>query len=156
MSADPNDALTIVRVFDAPRSKVWRACREIEALKHWWGMPEGAVMPFCTVDFRVGGVLHVGTRRGDRPLIWFKCIYREIVEGEKLVIEQHLSDSQGNEHDSLEWPVSMITLRLEDEGEKTRLTVLHTGIVSPRATVDNYRQGWTESLDRLEGSLTHA
>jgi hypothetical protein len=81
-------------------------------------------------------------------------IFREIVEGEKLVLEQHLSDEDANEHDSVEWPASMITLCLEDEGEKTRLTVLHTGMASPRATLDDYRQGWSESLDRLEGSLT--
>ena len=155
MTADTNDELTIIRVFDAPRDQVWRACHETEALKQWWGMPEGAVMPFCEVHFRVGGALHFGTQRAGRPLIWFKCIYREIVAGERLVLEQHLSDKQGNERDSLEWPASTITLRLEDMDGKTRLTVTHAGMASPRATIDDYRQGWSETLDRLSDCLAH-
>ena len=155
MSPDASDELTIVRVLNAPREQVWRACREPEALKHWWGMPEGAVMPVCEVDFRVGGTLHFATRRGERPLMWFKCIYLEIVEGERLVLEQHRSDEQGSELDSVEWPASTITLRLEDADGKTRLTVVHAGMVSPRATIDDYRQGWSETLDRLADCLAH-
>jgi uncharacterized protein YndB with AHSA1/START domain len=35
----PKNELTIIRMLDAPREKVWRACREPEALKQWWGLP---------------------------------------------------------------------------------------------------------------------
>jgi len=28
-------------------------------------------------------------------------------------------------------------------------------MASPRATVDNYRQGWSETLDRLADTLAH-
>ncbi len=153
MSTDAGNELTIVRVLNATPEQVWRACREPEALRQWWGMPEGAVMPFCEVDFRVGGTLQFGTRRGERPLMWFKCIYLEIVEGERLVLEQHYSDEHGSERDSVEWPASTITLRLEDMGGKTRLTVVHSGMASPRATIDDYRQGWSETLDRLADCL---
>jgi uncharacterized protein YndB with AHSA1/START domain len=155
VSADTNNELTIVRVLNAPREQVWRACREADALRQWWGMPEGAVMPFCEVDFRVGGTLHFATRRGERPLMWFKCLYREIVEGERLVLEQHLSDEHGSERDSLEWPGSTITLRLEDMEGKTKLTVVHAGMASRRATIEDYRQGWSETLDRLADCLDH-
>lgn len=155
MSTDPNNELTIVRVLNAPPEQVWRACREPEALRHWWGMPEGAVMPVCEVDFRVGGTLHYGTRRGERPMMWFVCRYLEIVEGERIVLTQHFSDENGAELDSVEWPASTITLRLENLDGKTRLTVVHAGMASPRATVDNYRQGWSETLDRLADTLAH-
>ena len=155
MSTDASNELTIVRVLNAAPEQVWRACRDPEALKHWWGMPEGAVMPYCEVDFRVGGTLHFGTRRGERPMIWFICHYREIVEGERLVLEQHRSDEHGNERDSLEWPPFTVTLRLEDLGGKTKLTVVHAGMDSPRATIDDYRQGWSETLDRLADRLAH-
>jgi uncharacterized protein YndB with AHSA1/START domain len=156
MTADPNNELTIIRVLDAPRETVWRAMREVEALRQWWGMPNGAVMPFCEVDFRVGGTLHFGTERGGRPRIWFICRYREIVEGERLVMEQHRSDESGRELDSPEWPASTIALRLEDVDSKTRLTVVHSGMASGRATVDDYRQGWSETLDRLAGVLVES
>ncbi len=156
MKTDPKNELTIVRVLDAPRDKVWRACREVEALRQWWGQPEDATMPFCTVDFRVGGALHFGVERPGHAQIWFKCFYRDIVEGELLVLEQHLSDAAGRELDSAEWPASTITLRLEDRGGKTKLTVVHAGIGFGRATIENYNQGWSETLDRLAACLARA
>ncbi|HWF00671.1 MAG TPA: SRPBCC domain-containing protein [Caulobacteraceae bacterium] len=153
MSLDPANELTMTRVFDAPREAVWRACREVEALKAWWGMPEGASMPHCTIDFREGGSLHFGTTRGGRPVMWFKCVYLSIVEPQTLIMEQHRSDEAGRVQDSDEWPASRISLQLEELGGKTRMTVTHAGMASGRATVADYRQGWTETLDRLARRL---
>lgn len=153
MTADPDNELTIVRVLDAPRAAVWRALREVEALEAWWGMPDGASMPFCEVDFRVGGTLRFAVERPGHPKVWFTCLYLEIVEEKTLVMEQHRSDETGRVLDPPEWPASTISLGLEDLDGKTRLTVVHAGMVSSRATVDDYRQGWSESLGRLVGHL---
>jgi uncharacterized protein YndB with AHSA1/START domain len=153
MTTALKNELTIIRVLDAPRAKVWRACSEIDALKAWWGMPNDASMPTCKVDFRVGGsmlceIVHEGSA------IWFKWIYREIVEGEKLVLEQHFSDQDENELDSVDRPASTITLRLEDMNGKTRLTVVHADMASEKYPVEDYKEGWSQSLDRLAASLT--
>jgi uncharacterized protein YndB with AHSA1/START domain len=149
----PKNELTIIRMFDAPREKVWRACREPEALKAWWGLPNNATMPTCNIDFRLGGVLHCQImHRGTE--IWFKWIYREIVEDEKLVMEQHLSDAAGREWDSPERPVSTITMRFEDVDGKTKLTVTHVGMASEKYPAEMYQQGWSESLDCLADNLT--
>ncbi len=152
MTAAKNE-LTIVRVLDAPREKVWRACREPGALREWWGQPRDATMPVCHVDFRVGGALHFAVDPADGARIWFKCLYREIVEGEKLVLEQYPSDAHGNALASARWPASTITLRFEDLDGKTKLTVVHSGMVSEVHSVDDYREGWSQSLDRLADSL---
>jgi len=153
MTMDPQSELIMVRLFDAPLDVVWRACRTSEALKAWWGQPTDAVMPLCTVDFRVGGTLHYGTCRPGRPLIWFLCRYLEIVEGRRLVLTQHRSDETGQALDSPLWPASTITLDFEEVSGRTGLTVHHAGMVSERASADDYRQGWTETLDRLAGHL---
>lgn len=150
------NTLTIVRVLDAPRDKVWRACSEPEALRQWWGQPKGATMPVCTVDFRVGGTLHFEAVQSNGTAIWIKCIYREIVEGETLVLEQHLSDEAGRALDSADWPASTITLRFESLDGKTRLTVVHAGMASNRNPVAAFREGWSQSLDRLVDSLAAA
>ena len=148
----PKNEVTLVRLLNAPREKVWRAWREPEALKHWWGLPNGATMPTCTIDFRVGGVLHCQImHRGTE--IWFKWIYREIIEGERLVLEQHLSDASARELDSPARPVSTITMRLEEANGKTKLTVTHAGMASEKYPAENYAQGWSESLDRLAACL---
>jgi len=153
MTTALKNELTIIRMLDAPRAKVWRACSEIDALKAWWGMPNDASMPTCKVDFRVGGSMLCEIAHEGSP-IWFKWIYREIVEGEKLVLEQHFSDKNGNELDSTDRPVSTITLRLEDVNGKTRLTVVHADMASEKYPVEDYKEGWSQSLDRLANSLT--
>lgn len=154
MTTDLKNELTIVRVLDAPRAKVWRACRESEALKQWWGLPTGATMHTCKVDFRVGGAMLCEIEPPDGTKLWFKWTYREIVEGERLVLEQHSSDENGRERDSPERPVSMVTLSLEDANGKTKLTVTHTGMASEKYRVEDFREGWSQSLHRLQEHLS--
>jgi uncharacterized protein YndB with AHSA1/START domain len=151
--ADWENELTIVRVFDAPRAKVWQACREIEALKQWWGLPTGATMHTCKVEFRVGGAMLCEIEPPDGAKLWFKWIYREIVEGERLVLEQHFSDANGRDLDSPERPASTVKLSLDDAGGKTNLTVTHTGMASEKYRVENFKEGWSQSLHRLEEHL---
>jgi len=74
MTTAPKNELTVIRVLDAPRQKVWRACRERDALMQWWGQPKGATMPFCKIDLRVGGSLHFEAENTDGTVIWVKCI----------------------------------------------------------------------------------
>ena len=153
MNTDAKNALTIVRILATPREKVWRALREREALQQWWGMPTDATMPSCKVDFRVGGSLHCEIAMPGRPNLWFKWIYREIVDGERLVMEQHYSDATGRELDSSERPVSTITLLLEDMNAKTKLTITQVGMASHVHRVEDYQEGWSQSLDRLRAYL---
>jgi uncharacterized protein YndB with AHSA1/START domain len=153
MNTELKNELIIVRVLNAPREKVWRACREPEALKQWWGQPKSGIMPTCKVDFRVGGTMHCGIKLPGEPEMWFKWIYREIVEGERLVLEQHKSDERGRERDSPDWPVSTVTLRFEDMNGKTKLTINHAGMASALNSVEQFQEGWSQSLDRLADSL---
>ena len=153
MGAGPINELTIVRVLDAPREMVWRACSETDALRQWWGQPKGATMPFCRVDFRVGGALHFKAERSDGVAVWIKCTYREIVEGERLVMEQHFSDENGSELDSPGRPASTIALRFEDLNGITKLTIVHAGMASDELPIDLFQEGWSQSLDRLAESL---
>lgn len=155
MNTALKNELTIVRMLNAPREKVWRACSEPEALRQWWGQPDGATMPYCKVDFRVGGSLHIEVALPDGPKMWFKWIYREIVEGESLVLvlEQHASDEKGREIDTPERPASTITLRFEDVNGKTKMTIVHAGMASEENTVEMFEEGWSQSLDRLADSL---
>src|SRR3569832_817308 len=106
MSTIEKNELTIVRLYDAPRAKVWRACREADALRHWWGLPTGATKITCELDFRVGGALLCEIAQPGNPPIWFKWIYRESVDAERLVLQQHASDADGRELDTIDRPVS--------------------------------------------------
>jgi len=151
---DVKNELTIVRMLDAPRAKVWRACREPEALKQWWGLPTGAMMHTCKVDFRVGGSKLCEIEPPNGEILWFMWVYREIVEGERLVLEQHASDASGRELDTPDRPASLVTLSLEDANGKTKLTVTHAGMASGKYRVEDFKEGWSRSLYRLQEHLT--
>lgn len=153
MTTDLKNELNIVRMLNAPREKVWRACKEPDALKEWWGQPKGATMPVCKVDFRVDGSLHFEVEQPAGSWLWIKCIYREIVEGETLVMEQHMSDESGRELDLPDRPASTITLRFEDMNGKTKLTITHAGMASAKYPIEMFKEGWSQSLDRLADSL---
>lgn len=143
------DELTIVRTLDAPRDKVWRACSEVAALRQWWGMPSGATMHTCKVDFRVGGAMLCEIEPPGGERLWFKWIYRELIEGERLVLEQHCSDADGRELDSVDRPASIVTLTLADANGQTKLTIVHTAMVSGKFRVEDFKEGWSQSLHRL-------
>lgn len=151
--------LVITRVFDAPRSLVFKAWTQREHLVHWWGQPKGATMPYCKVDLRVGGTLHFRVDLPDGNVIWGKGVYREIVEPERLVFADYFSDEHGN---IVEPPPglpkeSVITATFTERDGKTTVTVEHAGV--ERASKENqeaYHRGWGESLDRLADDLARA
>lgn len=145
--------LTIVRMLDAPREKVWRACSEAAALKQWWGMPTGATMHTCKVEFRIGGAMLCEIEPPGGARLWFKWIYREIVAGERLVLEQHFSDAAGRELDSVDRPASIVTLTLEDANGQTKMTIVHAGMASEKYRVADFKEGWSQSLRRLQEHL---
>jgi uncharacterized protein YndB with AHSA1/START domain len=49
--------LTIERIFDAPRSRVWQAFTDAELLDRWWA-PEPWTTETVSMDFRIGGRWH--------------------------------------------------------------------------------------------------
>ena len=107
----------------------------------------------CKVDLRVGGAMLCEIEPPGHPILWFKWNYLEIVEGQRLVLEQHFSDEDGRDCDSIDRPVSIVRLVLEDVNGKTRMTITHTGMASEAHRIENFEAGWSQSLLRLETHL---
>lgn len=153
--------LVITRVFDAPRSIVFKAWTEPERMKRWWG-PKGFTLPFCKVDLRPGGVCHYCMRSPEGRDYWGKDVYREIVEPERLVLTDVFSDEKGNTVKPAEygmspdWPEeTLITVTFDEYEGKTKLT-LRQSVPESIAERTGARQGWIESLDRLAEYLSKA
>ncbi|HXP75753.1 MAG TPA: SRPBCC domain-containing protein, partial [Stellaceae bacterium] len=53
--------VVITRVFDAPRTLVFKAWTDAAHLARWWG-PKGFTNPVCEVDARPGGGLRIVMR----------------------------------------------------------------------------------------------
>ncbi|WP_139994771.1 SRPBCC domain-containing protein [Paenibacillus paridis] len=152
--------LILERVFHAPRQLVFKAFSEAEHLKHWWG-PRGWTLSACTVDFQEGGVWHycmkcLDKNQGDFYGMesWGKAVYKEIVDGEKIVYVDFFSDAEGNELDTM--PSAHVTTTFLEQDGQTKLISR-----SRYASADELKkvmemgmeQGITETWDRLSEHL---
>ncbi len=151
-------ALVIMRVFDAPRSLVFKAWSDPEHVMHWWG-PKGFTAPFCKIDFRPGGVFQFCMRSPEGKDYWNTGVYREIVPLERIVCTVSFADEEGKVVSATYYGMSaefslemLLTVTFEEHGGKTKVTLRHVGIPAGEDS-DNARAGWNESLDKLAEHL---
>jgi uncharacterized protein YndB with AHSA1/START domain len=153
----------ISRVFDAPRSLMWKALSEPERMKKWWG-PKGFTVRAAHMDFRPGGSYHYCMRSPDGHDMWGKFVYREIDAPERIVFINAFSDEQGGltRHPmSPTWPMEMLsTFTFAETGGQTTFTIRwfpYKATEEERKTFEDgragMRQGWTGTLDQLEAYL---
>ena len=152
------DAVVIERIVDAPSSLVWQMWTDPEHFKAWYG-PEGATIPVAKMDVRVGGTrlvcMEVQTPNGPMRM-WFTGEYREVIENERLIYTESMSDENGD----VSAPSDMgmpaghpmtteVRVELNDIGGRTKMVLTHVGIPrdSPGAA------GWEMALDKLAAYL---
>jgi uncharacterized protein YndB with AHSA1/START domain len=136
----------IVRVLDAPRDLVWRAWTDPAHMAQWFG-PRGFTSSVPEPDLRVGGNLRIvmhGPDGNDYPM---KGVFTTVEPPARLVFSSIAVDNEGNH--LLEGETTVV---LEEEGDKTKLTV-HShakGLVpaSPQMLA-GMDAGWSQSLDKL-------
>lgn len=148
------DAVIIKRSFDAPVALIWQMWTDPEHFKEWYG-PDGASIPVAKIDVRVGGsrLVCMEVQSPDGPMqMWFAGEYREVVENERLVYTESVSDENGNMlmPSDIGMPqghpaTTEVSVDFEDVGGRTKLVMTHRGIPadSPGAA------GWTMALDKL-------
>jgi uncharacterized protein YndB with AHSA1/START domain len=150
----PQDAVVIERSFDAPPHLIWRMWTEPEHFKAWYG-PDGATVPVAKMDVRAGGSRLVCMEMdtpGGLARMWFTGEYREVVENERLVYTESMSDENGNVLSPSDMgmppghPVTTeVTIELTDLGGRTKMVLTHAGIPagSPGAA------GWAMAFSKL-------
>ena len=141
--------LVITRVFDAPRSLVFRAWTDADMQAGWLG-PNGFTTISCEIDARPGGRYRLGMRAPDGTAHWLCGVCREIIEPELLVSTSAWEGPYGKLG-----PETLLRLTFEDLEGKTRLTLRQTGFDSVPAR-EAHRGGWTSNLDRLAEYLAMA
>jgi uncharacterized protein YndB with AHSA1/START domain len=153
--------LVITRIIDAPRERVFEAWTDCDSIVRWWG-PKDFTAPSCRMDARVGGEYINSMRSPDGHEFWSKGVFREIHAPDRIVMTDSFADEKGNivpaSHYGMkgDWPLEMlVTVTLEDQEGKTRLTLRHSGVdaISDEDRND-MRQGWSESFDKLDSCLS--
>ena len=154
------DAVVIERSFDAPVELIWQMWTDPRHFHAWYG-PEGATIPAAQMDVQVGGgrlvCMEVPTPDGAMQM-WFAGEYLEVVENERLVYTEFVSDENGNVAPpatgaAADHPATTeVRVELADVGGRTRMVLTHVGVPadSPGAT------GWAMALDKLTGLVAAA
>lgn len=146
-TATSERSLTITRIFDAPRSLVFKVWTEREHLMHWCG-PRDFTILFSEADFRQGAAYRTCLRSPEGKDYWLQGVYREIVELERLVFTHAWEDEDGKlKHETL------VTVTLAEHHGKTKLTFQQAIFKSVEAR-DSHLEGWSECLDRLTDYLS--
>jgi uncharacterized protein YndB with AHSA1/START domain len=155
-------SLVIERTLDAPPELVWKMWTEPQHLAAWYG-PGGATIPVAKMDVRVGGIrllcMEMTTPDGTMQM-WFTGEYLEVIENQRLVYTDSMSDENGNvkSAEQMGMPEGHPTtteVRVELEhlpGGGTRMVLTHLGVAagSPGAA------GWAMALDKLAANLDEA
>ena len=154
----PQNAVVIERSFDAPADLIWQMWTDPEHFRAWYG-PDGATVPVAKMDVRVGDSRLVCMEMetpGGLTRMWFTGEYREVVENERLVYTESMSDENGNmlSPSDLGLPpghpaTTEVIVELKDLGGGTKMVLTHTGIPagSPGAA------GWEIALSKLAARL---
>jgi uncharacterized protein YndB with AHSA1/START domain len=141
--------LNMSRVFDAPRSLVFKVWTQPEHLVRWWGCPR-TKSATCKIDPRKGGAFRVVMRLEDGTDHRVSGVYKDVTPPERLVFTWAWEDADGNRgHETL------VTVTFAEQGGKTKLT-LRQEVFESAEMCDLHREGWTASLERMVAEIAAA
>lgn len=140
--------ITMSRVFDAPRERVWKILTDPELVPMWWG-PGNLTTTVDKMELKVGGTWRYVQKDGQGAEFAFKGVYKEIEAPRLLVSTSEFEPMAGH--------ISTETLTLDELPDgKTKITVRTTldtledleGIIQ-----SGMENGAVEAWDRLEALL---
>ena len=139
--------LTLTRLIDAPREKLYRAWTDPHLLKQWFA-PLPYTTPVAELDVRPGGSAFIVMRGPDGKDLPNHGVYLDVVPNRRLVS----TDAYTKAWEPSAKPFMTLILTFEDEDGKTRYTarVLHW-TVADRETHEKmgFHQGWGICADQL-------
>jgi uncharacterized protein YndB with AHSA1/START domain len=128
--------ITITRVFDAPRERVWRAWTEPAEIARWWGKRGWSTPPeSVTLDVRPGGTFRLNSINDeDGREMPLDTTFREVVEPERLTFGE-------------------ATVTFADLGDGRTEMVFHTTVHMTADTLRTATGGLASAFDRLTDHL---
>jgi uncharacterized protein YndB with AHSA1/START domain len=136
--------ITITRVFDAPRERVWKEWTEPASFADWFGGDLEVPLSTVSMDVRPGGALRLTMLIGPRETHW-KGEYLEVSEPERLVFT--ITDTP--DEDAYE----LVTVVLVDLGDgRTEMRFEQRGRMPP-AEYERAKAGWGVFFDRIDQRL---
>lgn len=155
-------AVVVVREIDALPGEVWRAWRDPDLIRQWWG-PTGFTCPRADVDFRVGGATVVAMQAPPEFggfLMHNRWTYTAVDEPRRIEFVSEFADADGR---PIERAAAGIPPGVPDRvphvvdleplpGGRTRMTITETGYTGDEARQLS-QQGQEQVVDKMQALL---
>lgn len=147
VSQSSDRELTLVRVIDAPREKLYRAWTEPELLTKWF-TPRPWTVSLAQTDVRAGGSNLIVMRSPEGEEFPSRGVYLEVVPNQRLV----LTDAYTEAWLPSEKPFMTAILTFDDLDGSTRYIarVRHWTVADREAHEKmGFHEGWAKATDQL-------
>ena len=145
--AIPNRELELVRIIDAPPSKLFKAWTDPALIKQWFA-PKPWTVSHAETDVRPGGASLIVMRSPEGQEFPNRGVYLEVVPNERLVF----TDAYTSAWEPSDEPFMTAIMTFEDLGGKTRYTALvkHWSVEDREEHEEmGFHQGWGQCADQL-------
>jgi uncharacterized protein YndB with AHSA1/START domain len=149
MASEPGELmLEIERVLPAAPSVVFEAFSAPEELAQWWG-PKGFTAPSLRFDPRVGESFRIEMQPPEGDVFYLTGRFREVEPPIRLAFTFVWEDPDPDDVETL------VELSFRESGESTEIALTQGPFkTAPRREL--HRNGWADSLDKLERLISRA
>lgn len=137
--------LRLKRVLPVPRATVYRALSDPGELAKWWG-PRGFTVPGVDFDPRAGGNYRISMQPPDGDIFHLAGEFLEVEPPARLTYTFRWDPPDPDDRQTV------TKLTLQERDGHTELLLIQ-GVFATDERLALHRQGWTETLDRLEELL---
>ena len=142
---DKELTLELERILPANRPRVFEAFTDAHQLAQWWG-PAGFTIPADDFDPRVGRSYRIEMRPPEGDPFALIGEFRAVEPPERLAFGFIWEEPDPDDVDMI------AELSFEDRGESTSVALRQTPFRT-EARLQLHRDGWSETLDKLEAWL---
>jgi uncharacterized protein YndB with AHSA1/START domain len=139
----PDDATLILkRILNAPQERAFLAWTSPEHIQQWMRPEPGMLVPFASMDLRVGGKFRLQMKKPDGEYFTAVGEFREVKPPERLVYTWDWEkDGSGKEFGAVEGKPSLITVEFLKRGERTEFVLTHSRFTTVQSR-DSHAGGW--------------
>ena len=148
--------LVIRRMFAAPRALVFAAWSSSDHLKRWF-CPAGFSVPEAEIEFRVGGAFNLCMRSPQGDEHWMRGRYLDIESPHRLTFEVDVSGGRDRAAPILFHVHTSVSFAEQDGGTLLEVTQHYSRLLpQAEAMIGGAKQGWGQTLDRLEQEVARS
>jgi uncharacterized protein YndB with AHSA1/START domain len=137
--------MTMTRVYDVGRHRVWQMWTKPELLAEWWGVPPlAATKDTILIDLKVGGKWQADmVNQNDGTVVPFRGAYVEVDPPRKLVFTiENPADPESPD-------VETVTVIFTDNAGTTRMTMQQVGHLPEEQYGAPLENGYSAFFDRM-------